>query len=322
MNKNYVKKLLCSFILLTLVVGCRCQQESEEIQEPEQVFRARGVMLEALPQPGGIQKVFKDDPEIQNLVWNRFETDSFVVLSLDESQGVYLHENIENMKNWSFTRWGLPNIPFSAECRVLCVPTRDLMQKLFRLERSYAEVRRNKNGKIELNVLWLVLDSTPVETIPSALTVVCMEEYEQTTGRKVGFWAERGMSVLNSSLLSIRENLIALEDPLASNKRMHFTDNLFKVTQKEYKEKPAEEQALYDREAAVVCLLLRKEYGQDNFLAFIHSKGREEDAYQIIGISDFEQFDAILKRYMTHLTSDVKHGATPDTYLQIEAKGD
>jgi hypothetical protein len=275
------------------------------------------VRFEELPQPND-QKIFID-PEIEGLNWNRFATPSFSIMAIDSGQGRYLQSNIEKMKEWTLSRWGLQNIPFSAECRVLCVPTRDMMQKLFRLDRSYAEVRRNESGRITLSCLWLVLDGPPAEVIPSALTMICLAEHEQAKGVKFGFWAHRGIALLNGNLPRIRSNLAAMNEPIQQNHRLHFSA-AFRVTEDQYKKKPIEDQCLFDREAAMICLLLRKEFGQDNFLAFLSTEGTEGEKsfYRIFGFSSYGEFDATLNRYMLHLSSDIREGQTPDAYLSIE----
>jgi hypothetical protein len=307
-----MKRLLLS--LVCVFVGCG-RQASLPPTSPIYGSPRNQVRFEEIPQPNNQQ--VPHDPEIENLKWNVFDkAKNFTIISIDPGQGKYLETNIENMKEWSLTRWGLKNIDFSAECRVLCVPTRDLMQKLFRIDRSYAEIRRDGSGKIQLSCLWLVLDGVPAEVIPSALTMICLAEYEQTTGVKFGFWAHRGISLLNGNLPRIRSNLAAINRPIQENVRLHFS-TAFQVTEDQYKSKPQADQVLFDEESAMLCLFLRKEFGQNNFNWFLSTQEKEKDLTQVFGFRNFDEFDATFKRYMFHLSSDVKEGKTPDAYLSI-----
>ena len=267
-----------------------------------------------LPQP--YNQTAPSDPDLRNLVWNKWDTGNFTILSLDANQGKYLHANIEQMKKWVMTRWGFPDVKHSAECRVLCVPNKELMKKLFRLERSHGEVRRDKSGKITMSVLWLVLDQKPAEVIPPSLTLVCLAELENQ-GVKVGYWATRGMSVLNGSLPQVRSQLAALNANMASDQKVYFSQKLFSMTEEEWKKETPEKRLLFDREAAALCLLLRKEYGQANLHKFMQSGGGEQNFNQIYGFRGYQEFDATLRRYMTNLSNDVSQNRTPDSYLQI-----
>lgn len=269
-----------------------------------------------LPQPYNQQA--PADPELANLVWNKWDTENFTILSLDAEQGKYLYENIEQMKKWVLSRWGFPDIKFASECRVLCVPNRNLMKKLFRLDRSHGEVRRDESGKIVMSVLWLVLDGKPAEVIPSALTMVAVSELENY-GAKMGYWAIRGMSILNGTLPQIRQELAALNATVRSDQKMFFSDKLFSMTEQEWRDESLENRQLFDREAAALCLLLRKEFGQHNLHNFLKSGGGEQNFVQVYGFRGYQEFDATLRRYMAMLSQDVMQNRTPDDYLQIFA---
>src|SRR4051812_26115945 len=74
------------------------------------------------------------DADLKNLAWNRYTTENFAILSIDDEQGRWLAHNIEHIKKWCLTRWGFPENSrhlFTKECRVFCVPDKILMKKLF-----------------------------------------------------------------------------------------------------------------------------------------------------------------------------------------------
>jgi hypothetical protein len=283
-GKSYKKNVLSVILLLLFVVGA---QATPEIK----------------------------DQELKSLIWHKWDTRDFIILSLDDGQGKYLQNNIGHMKKWVLTRWGLPDFKFAADCRVLCVPNKILMKKLFRLDSSCAEIQK-KNGKIELSILWLVLDESPAETIPNALTIVCLNEYQQIANVKLGFWAQRGMGVLNGTIRQIKQDFKFMYGVVKQDKKMYLS-SIFSVTEEQWKNKTSEEQLLFDREAAIVCLFLRKEYGQTMFLKFITSPATERELKSVYGFSNIDEYNAILVRYMRYLLEDVNSNKTPDNYLQI-----
>jgi|GEM_PF-2411926 hypothetical protein len=269
-----------------------------------------------IPTPTGIQ--VEQDPDIKNLVWNRRSTENFVILSLNDDQGRYLQTNIENMKDWVASRWGLPSEGFPSSklgeksepgCMVLCVPNKTLMKKLFNLEESYGEVV-SKDGKIEKRFLWLVLDGTPAETIPPALTMVCLSQVESDYNYNFGFWAVRGMSVLNSTIPNIKTSLKKVNPDLQNG-------NMFSVTREDYKKMSPEKRKDFDGASAMACLLLRKEFGQKNLLDFFRNPNTEENFKMVYGFQNFDHLNQTFKRYSKNLITDISNGVTPNSYLQI-----
>jgi hypothetical protein len=267
-----------------------------------------------LPHPAGSAP---SDPSIQNLAWNKWDTANFTILSIDEAQGRYLFENIEQMKTWVLSRWGLPDVKFSAQCKVLCVPNKDLLKKLFRLDNSQGEVRRNQDGTLNMTVLWLVLDTKPAEVIPPALTQVCLSEFEQSQRLKFPLWTYRGMSILNGTLPQIRADFGSLGGRIDTDQRMFFGNKLFMLTEDEWRKSDVETKKLYDQQAGAMCLLLRKEFGQKNFHSFMSLQGSEQDLAKVYGFRGYSEFDSTYKRFMKNLSADVTSGRTPDAYLQI-----
>jgi len=271
----------------------------------------------SLPMPTGMK--VPSDPELKNLVWHKLSTKNFTILSLDPKHGQYLQQNIEKMKQWVLARWGLPDIDFTAECRVLCVPDKKLMKKLFNLETSVAEVRKDK-GKITLSVLWLVLDGNPAETVPTPLSVVCLNEFGQKYNFEMPLWAVRGMSYLNSTLFQIKTQLAAIDEYYKVNSQMYFSKALFSMTEEEWRKESVEKRLMFDREAVALCLLLRKEFGQRAFVEFLQAGPSIESNFsKTYGFKGFSEFDATLNRYMKHLSADVITNKTPNSYLQIQA---
>jgi len=252
------------------------------------------------------------NPPVPEEFWNRWQTENFIILSYNQKQGEYLSKNIEKMKSWVFARWGLPDVEFSGECKIACVPTKDLMKELYRLDHSAIYNKRKPNGKIESTTIFLILDKPPACVIPIGLTEVCLNEL-CTRNIKIGFWAHRGMAILNGTLPQIRQELGSLKTKAMPSQR------LFSMSESDWRALPEETQILFDQQAATTCLLLRKEFGQSKFLTFVLTDNKEKDLKEIFGFSSERKFDEALERYITNLSEDINKGKTPDSYLQITA---
>jgi len=274
---------------------------------------------EAFPEPvvyHGTEKMEEwgfDDSEIKDLEWHRWTTENFTILALDEDQGLYMARNIEKIKSWVMKRWGFPNVNFSAECRVICVPTKALMKKLFRIEGSRAEVRKDSN-KITMSAVWLLLDDAPLEAIPQYLTVPCLSEFGQRYGLKLKTWLHRGVSGLNNPVALIRSRLTILQ-----NRELFFSKTMFAMDDEGYMKLGKDEKQLFDAQSLALCLLIRKEFGQDVFHEFMKDPDGE---LRRIGFNGYSQFDASYLRYIKDLNVDILNSKTPDSYLEVKAKGE
>ena len=276
---------------------------------------------EAFPEPvvyHGTEKMEDwgfDDPEIKDLEWHRWTTENFTVLALEEDQGLFMARNIEKIKTWVMKRWGFPNVDFSSECRVICVPTKTLMKKLFRIEDSRAEVRKESN-KITMSAVWLLLDDSPSEVVPECLTTPCLSEFDQKHGLRLRTWVYRGVSRLNNTVPLIRTQLAMLRE----HKELFFSKAMFAMDEDGYMKLSKEEKELFDTQSLALCLLIRKEFGQDVLHEFMKSSSDPDGVLRRIGFNGYSQFDASYLRYMKDLNADILNSKTPDSYLDIKPK--
>lgn len=261
--------------------------------------------------------------EIEGLQWNRWTTKNFVVCSLDDQQAQYLHKHLELVKGWAFIRWGLTDIDFASECKLICVNKPDLFKKLFNLDSTRAEVRRDENGKIKETVIFLLLDDLPSKTVPMPITEVCLAEFSQRYNTKFGSWVYRGMSSLNGSIPQIRAAILDIRPVLDKDDPIYFSKGLLEMDMDKYSKLTIEQKKLYDKCAMTLCLLIRKEFGQDKYLDLLKRSseiGADKAVNEVLGFENCDQFDKTLKRYMIDLTNDLTSGKTPDHYLQIREK--
>lgn len=261
--------------------------------------------------------------ELEGLQWNRWTSKNFTVCALNDTQAQYLHKHLELVKGWVFARWGLYDIDFSVECKVIVVDRPDLYKKLFNIDSTRVEIRRDGNGKIKENVIFLLATGTPSQIVPMPLTEVCMAEFAQKYNTKFAMWSQRGMVVLNGSIPQIRERVAELKPLIERNEPMFFSKGLMELDAEGYKKLDDSKKRLYDNCAMVFCLMVRKEHGQDNFLKLMKgaSEGNSEQALKtVLRFNDYAHFDRTFKRYMTDLSNDIASGKTPDSYLQIREK--
>lgn len=265
-----------------------------------------------------------DDNLIKDKVWNRWTTKNFVVCSLSNQQAQYLHENLEQIKVWLFNRWGMHDVDFDAECKLICVDDENLYKKLFRLEGSSVEVRRDSNGKIKEMVIFLLLDGPPVKTVPMALSEVCLSEFEQKYNKRFGWWAHRGMAVLNSTPENILLSIQQQQAVLLNKEPTFFSKSLFETTEEEYKKFDPNKRRMYDRVSAILCLMLKKEFGTTKFQEMLRDtalgSNAEEAIKNILGFTSYDNFDITFKRYMKDIVEDsVLDKKIPLNYLLIES---
>jgi len=246
--------------------------------------------------------------DFQDLVWNRYTTDNFTILSIENKQGKWLSYNIENIKSWCLKRWGLPNIKFEKECRIMVVPNKELLKKLFNISESKYEARI-VDGKLEIIALWLSLDSEEdlVDTVPYFVTICSMLEIDQKFNTKSNILLTKGMAELNRSLVKIKENLKAVN---IDNKDIVSVFNLDvkKMSQDDL------------NKSLIISLMLRKEFGESKFLRFLFSNKNTKDSLGLIYGFDPDSFSKSYNRYCKDISKDIKDNKVPDFYLQVEKR--
>lgn len=255
------------------------------------------------------------DSEFKNLQWNRYTSKNFVILSIDNAQGKWLNENIEEIKDWCLSRWGFPQVTFSKECRVFCVPNKNMLKKLFSIEEPKFEIRK------DINVIWLVLDEKPLSVIPSQLTNICISEFE-SSNVKLGFWFKRGISKLNSNLPNIKQDILEFNTYLRKNSPIYYSEQVLTMSEADYQKESVENKRVYDQEAMILCLLLRKEFGEAKLQGFLRltSGNDSQDVLKVVyGFEGYRKFDKQYIRFMKDLTSEVSNNRTPDSYLDVKA---
>jgi hypothetical protein len=297
-----MKFIHCFFIILMALIIASPEAKSQENQ---------------ILQPIGSES--PTDLELKDLVWNRYTSNNFVIMSIDNAQGKWMSENINKIKTWCIERWGFPDFQFTKECRVFCVPNKSLCKKLFNLDDSKVEIRR-KNGEIEITAMWLILDDKPARIIPKQLTQVCFAEFEQKHNVTIPFFAKNGIRLLNGISSDIRSDMIYLGLHVDKDQPIFISEKMFLMTEDEYENSSLENKKIFDSQSIALCLLLRKEFGETKMQGFLRmsSKNDPKDVLlTIYGFTSYAQFDQSYLRYIKDLSREVSSNKTPDSYLEI-----
>lgn len=255
------------------------------------------------------------DFELKDLEWNRYATENIVIMSIDNEQGKWLSENIDKIRSWCLTRWGFPESKFTKECRIFCVPNKQLLKKLFNLEQSKVEMRS------DLTVIWLSLDDKPVRLLPPLLTQICLVEFEARHNVNISWWYKRGASQLNGSVEDIKQSISGLNDMIKKDQPIFVSEKMFTMTEEDYLKQTIENRKIFDQQAIALCIMLRKEFGEAKLQGFlrISSKNNSQDVLKVVyGFSGYEHFDKQYISFMRDLTSDVLNNKAPDSYLEIK----
>ncbi len=236
--------------------------------------------------------------EFKDLVWNKWDTDNFIVLSISEQQGLYLKNNIERIKSSLLKSWGIKDLDLSKKCKLVCVSDKEMLDKLFKKQDFHSEVRKDSDGNIEANVIWFYLDDTnAMGKLNDKVLGICLSELSQKVKSMPDF-CRVGMCALSKNLNQVKETLLKKEDVNASDL---------------IASRNSESNNLPEGPCAALCLMIRKEYGENNFLSYLLTGDLKS-----LGISDENQLDSIFNRYRDNLKKDLNNDLVPANYLKIE----
>lgn len=258
--------------------------------------------------------IFGQEPVANtDLKWNRYKTENFAILSIDNDQGKYLSDNIEKIKSWCLTRWGFPDSKFTKECRIFCTPDKATLQKLFSISEPKFETNK------DLNVIWISLDEKPTKIIPPYLTQIILHEFELKHKVRIGWWFKRGSAILNGAIPEIKTNVSNLHEVIEKNQPIFFSEDMFTMTEEQYGLHNLENRKVFDCQAVAMCILLRKEFGEAKLQGFLRicNKNNSKDVLRVVyNFESYSHFDRQYIRFMKDLTSNIK--TAPDHYLEIK----
>ena len=271
---------------------------------------------------GAIQSPFAlaDGPaipdEYKDLRWHRKETANFEILAIDSRHAQQIKSYVETLKTWTCNRWGLSDVPFQKPCMIICVPSQELFKEFTRKDdvEPKASMSKNPDGTDRpVFTIWIAAtpdDSWLTATLPEKLSRICLLNYEATYGIKLGTWAHVGMSALNNNVGTVRNMLTNL------NVNQDYESGvILSTTEADYIALTPEDKQVFRREAAALCLMLRKEFGHKRFHSFLAKSTDASPPVFVFGFSDIDQFNVSYNSFVRNLGHDLQTGRTPDSYL-------
>lgn len=230
-------------------------------------------------------------PGLEGLVWNKWDTENFVVISLDRFRGSAMRREVESVRKGVTDRWCISGGE-PVRCKLVFVPDAPMLKKLFGLSEPKCEYRTSESGGPEA-AIWI--DDERVSLLPSLIA-----DLELSRGG-FGSFARRGVPLLERSSSEVRAALAAAgERPLASV----LGDS-----------KPNDDPLDLARNSAVACLMIRKELGAQAFGRAIKSPPNQ--VHDRLGFASAAELEGTFRRYRANLISDLKAGRTPDEYLGV-----
>lgn len=259
-----------------------------------------------LPQKNKDSTFLSTSPD-SDMQWNRYSTDNFVILSISDKQGRWLYNNLEQIKYWCLSRWGISNYKLKNECRIMVVPNKDLFKKFFNLDKFHLEFR--KNGDSTITAIWLFLEEGNEEQIfndlPKIISEACFKEIIKNKK-----FLEVGVSLLNESPNKIKNNLKDIKE---------INMDFFKKSLEDYEKFNNLQKSDFEKNSLLFCLMLKKEFGESKFLKLLLSD--EKDALKNINkIYQFNdgELEHTFNRYFDDLKNAFKKDEVPNKYLKIE----
>jgi hypothetical protein len=127
-------------------------------------------------------------------------------------------------------------------------------------------------------------------------------------------WFNRGVEVLNRRDDDAARSIACFSPELSAS-------DIFKMTSKSYLAMSAEERLSFDLQAAVLCVMLRKELGQIkllSFLSLLESADTSSCLTSVYGFKGIEEFDSKYESYCSDLLKEFSKGNVPNKYFTIK----
>lgn len=242
----------------------------------------------------------------KDLVWNKWDTSNFIILSIDKPQGLEVKAQIEEIRSDFLSRWSLKKSNYSIPCKLICVPNQEFLFKFFNLKNPHSEVRYDTDGKVSLCAIWI--DFERIENLPSLVAQICLSD--NLKGETYPLVIQRGVPLLENSLDKIKTNISNLDNLDC--------ESIFKVDKKSYQSFNPQEKELYDRRCCLMCLFFRREFGNDLFSKFLSKEQRIDVVFSTYGFKDNTQLSKIFNNYSKNITEDIERKKIPDKYLNIK----
>jgi len=226
--------------------------------------------------------------DLEGLYWNKWDTKNFVVISLNKSRGSSMRRELEVVRDDVLKRWSLPEVS-RGRCKVVVVPSSKLLKRLFGLSEPKCEVSKSGEDGLE-SAIWV--DEERLLELSSLVV-----ERELLCGDFRPF-LKRGIPLLEGVPSQTRTEL-------SSSSEMKISSFL--------NVGPDSEDAEVLKNSALLCLLVRKEFGSRVFGKLLSNSSAP--LHDLLGFASESDLGSTYARYRANLLADLKSGRTPDEYL-------
>jgi len=277
-----------------------------------------------LPSDAPMTTAENSDPELRSLEWNRYVNKNFVILSIEDSQGLWLCKNAPKLNEWCVSRWGFTPKDLSKECRMFCVPNNSLLKKLFGLDSPKVEIRKDKDGKTEIMAMWFVLDETRTTPfLPQSLTRIGFSDFSEQNNYTVPFWFMRSAELINSSAKTSFKNAAEVfEKSEYKNVSLLSCKDLLTTDAKVYQAMPSNKKDCFDSQSVVLCMMLRKEFGEAKLHYFLNVLQGGNLALALKSSYGYESLEDFEKKYLLYyrdFSKDLSQDKVPNSYFEVNS---
>lgn len=281
----------------------------KSFNKPKQILNVSNkydkIVFETIPVPTGL----KTSEDVSKIAWNRWTINKFTIHSLDKEIGEYLYNNIQSVAHDSNNIWGLPNHDYQHEVRIFCCPSETTLHKLFNINETSFEYKKDKN----VIYVWLILNNSNLDSLKSLTTSINLIELEHHYKYNFPLWIHRGMPLLSVNIDKTKES-IKFASEINKVKKI---ENLIELDYEKYNSLDETSKKTFDSTSALFCLMIRKEFGQDHFHKCMLK------TTNILNYLKYENMDSFNRKfgyYCAYLIRDYKNNKLNENYITITAK--
>lgn len=231
----------------------------------------------------------KPPSSLEGLVWNKWDSNYYVIVSLDKSFGEGLLTQIDELRSHVLGFWSIDFRP-SKPCKIIVVTDPPMLKKLFGLSNPKYEDQGSEVA------IWI--DESRANLLSS---LILDAELSRMGLRR---FASEGISFLN-------QNSRTIKSQISYGSSSQSASEIFSKDKGDYSEEEK-------RNASILCLMIRRELGSRIFS--IASQESTKPMHEVLGFATSKELDATFDRYRSNLLEDIRFDRTPDEYLLMRPR--
>lgn len=233
--------------------------------------------------------VAQPDKGDENLIWHKWETENFIVLSLDRGFGSALKSSLEGQRKGVCELIGAGTEDFPVKCKIVCVPDAKTLGRFFSVDEPCFEVKRDGSGGVTEMSIWM--DQERSRILRGLIASACLHDKSR--------FLRVGIPLLMAGPEETSDAVISASIP------------------DEWRAGNLLESDLSPELSAALCLFVRREFGSALFSKAMNGDSRLDS---LCGFRDVEELEESFFRYVSNLKGDLESGKTPRRYLEAFTK--